>query len=403
MAVPGAASGEATMNGGNPQRPVRNRRATEKGKTTAADSDSDSLEAPSTPKKAKARGRPAKNSEYSPDLLHKLIEMMEDLKEEMRQQKEEMKQQKDESTRQIEELRAEIAAMRQEQVVNVRIPTETSPTYANVARIPPTSHPSNLPSNSTIVTASSNITDSLYCTIDTSRVDEKETEKINPGSVREVIEKKMRGTAETSTWRCAAVTKDMKNPARIRVACRNESELQKVKEAAERVLITGARVLRDQLYQIKVDNANRTEVLEKDGSIRADAVEKLGKENNVKIAKIAWISDKDNGKAYGSMIVYVTRSSEVVRLLQGQYFDLAGESAFTRPCKPRIGPVQCYNCQNMGHKAFACRNPQVCGKCAKEGHHHSSCQEAIPQCVPCGGPHESYSKNCRVTHPLHHD
>lgn len=396
MAVPGAASGEATTSGGNLQRPVRNRRATEKGKITAADSDSDSLEAPATPKKAKARGRPGKNIEHSTDLLYKLVEMMEELKEEM-------KQQKDESTRQIEELKAEIAAMRQEQVVNVQIPTETSPTYANVARTPPTSYPSNLPSSLTKATSPSNITDSLYCTIDTSRVGEKETEKINPGSVREVIEKEMRDTAETSTWKCAAVTKDMKNPTRIRVACRNESELQKVKEVAERALMSGARVLRDQLYQVKVDNANRTEVLEKDGSIRADAAEKLGKENNVKIAKIAWISDKNNGKEYGSMIVYVTRNSEAVRLLQGQYFDLAGESAFTRPCKPRTGPIQCYNCQNMGHKAFACRNPQVCGKCGKAGHHHSSCQEAIPRCVPCGGPHESYSKNCQVTHPRRHD
>lgn len=74
MAAPGAASGGATMSRGNPHRPVRNRRATEKGKTKAADSDSESLEAP------KARGRPAKNSEYRTDSLHKLMEMMEELR-----------------------------------------------------------------------------------------------------------------------------------------------------------------------------------------------------------------------------------------------------------------------------------------------------------------------------------
>lgn len=302
---------------------------------------------------------------------------------------------------QMEVLKSEMTTMLQAQGTGIQIPTGASPSYAEIARTPPNSHPSNLSSGTSRVTTPSTITDTLYCTIDTSRVGEEHTEKTHPRAIREAIEQEMRANEGMETWRCAAVTKDMRSSTRIRVACRNEEELNKVKEASEKTLVTGTRILRDQLYPVKVDNANRKAVLEIDGSLRADAAERLGKENEVKISKIAWISKKDNGKDYGSMIIYVTRGSEAARLLRGQYFNLEGESAFTRVCEPRTGPTQCYNCQAMGHKAFSCKKPQICGKCAKEGHHHSECLEEIPKCVPCGGPHESYSKNCRITHPIH--
>lgn len=39
---------------------------------------------------------------------------------------------------------------------------------------------------------------------------------------------------EGSGWRCVAVTRDPCNAARIRVTCRDESELARMKEAVER-------------------------------------------------------------------------------------------------------------------------------------------------------------------------
>ena len=70
----------------------------------------------------------------------------------------------------------------------------------------------------------------------------------------------------------------------------------------------------------------------------------LGKENEVNIAKIIWLSRRDKGKAYGSMVVYVTKGSDAARLLGDQYFHLAGESAYTSTFKPRYGPKQYYRC-----------------------------------------------------------
>ena len=273
------------------------------------------------------------------------------------------------------------------------------PSYAEVARTPPISHLSNLRSLSSMNTTPSTFTDTLYCTIDTSRVAEEHKHKTQVVGIRETIEKEMRTREGHENWRCAAVIKDGKNADRVKLICRDETEFQLVKEAAQKTAVLGVRVLGDQLYPVRVDNANRTAVLDTDGNILPGAAEVLGKENEVDIAKISWLSKKDTHKAYGSMLVYVTKMSHARRLLEGQYFDIAGESAYTRVFEPRIGPNQCYNCQELGHKAFSCKKPQTCAKCAKEGHHHSSCQTAVFKCIPCGGPHESFSRNCRVLYP----
>ena len=45
-------------------------------------------------------------------------------------------------------------------------------------------------------------------------------------------------------------------------------------------------MLRDQLYPVKVDNANRTAILDQEGKVLPRVADVLGKENDVYIAKI---------------------------------------------------------------------------------------------------------------------
>lgn len=52
----------------------------------------------------------------------------------------------------------------------------------------------------------------------------------------------------------------------------------------------------------------------------------MEKKNVVKIAKVVWISRKNSGTVYRSMVVYMAKDNEAARLLQGQYFHIAGES-----------------------------------------------------------------------------
>lgn len=58
------------------------------------------------------------------------------------------------------------------------------------------------------------------------------------------------------------------------------------------------------------------------------------------ITRMNWLSDKGNGKAYRSMVIYVTKESDARRLLEGKYFHLAGESARTSVVEPKTGVVQ---------------------------------------------------------------
>jgi hypothetical protein len=317
------------------------------------------------------------------ELIYKLEGELVDTKEELER-----------VSQQLQTLQASVSPVQSSQV-------QSSPraSYADAVRTPPLSQPTNIRSLSSMRTTPSSFTDTLHCTIDTSRVEDHNQVEAQVGSIRRAIETEVKAKEGREAWRCAAVIKDSRNEHRVKIVCRDEAELRRVKEAAEKVVVQGARILRDQLYPVKVDNVNRSAVLDSEGNVLVGAAEALGKENNVTIAKISWLSKRDSGKAYGSMVIYVTKGSDAKRLLNGMYFDLAGESAYTNVFERRVGPVQCYNCQELGHKAFSCKKPRACGKCAQPGHGHGQCRAVEPKCVLCNGPHESSSPNCRVRNP----
>ena len=298
-----------------------------------------------------------------------------------------LKETNERTTSEIGQLREQLEA------IATRVTESPQLSYADVARSAPSSKPSNIRTLSTANTTPSNVTDSIYCTIDTSRVEDGQEETVTAGAIRALCEKEIRAEQNQTTWRCRAVTKDSKRPNRIRIACRDEQELQTVKRTLETNLTRGARILRDELYPVKVDHVNRLAVLDDLGEIRSGAAEAFSEENDAGVAKIAWLSKKDAPKAYGSMVVYLTKSSDAHRLLSEGFFYAGGESGYTATFERRPLTNQCYNCQQVGHKAYQCSKPQVCGKCAKEGHHHSACD----------GPHESFSKHCRRLYPAHHD
>ena len=74
---------------------------------------------------------------------------------------------------------------------------------------------------------------------------EEERSKAQPGVVRKAIEEEIRTGDGHVNWRYAAVIRDARNTERIKIACRDEAELQRVKEAAQKTVTAGARVLRD--------------------------------------------------------------------------------------------------------------------------------------------------------------
>ena len=268
----------------------------------------------------------------------------------------------------------------------------TQPSYAAITSIPPTNSLDILPMSPPISRPPSPAsTDTIICTINTIGVREQDRGKATPGSLRDAIEKEL--STEGNKFRCVAVYMGG-NAGWVKIRARNEEELQRIKDAAQKIVPEGARVLRDQLYPIKVDNIKRIAILNNDGTLQAGIAEKLGAENNVNIAKVTWLSKKDNFKAYGSMAVFFSKSGDRDQYLRNQYFDAGGESGSTALFIRREVQGPCYKCQKHGHKAFQCKGEQTCAKCAGIGHHHSACRATIPKCANCQGPHEVFSRNC---------
>jgi hypothetical protein len=118
---------------------------------------------------------------------------------------------------------------------------------------------------------------------------------------------------------------------------------------------------------------NQTAILDDKSSFISGAVEMLKKENDIKIVKVVWLSNKNLAKVYESMILYLTSSSDVTWLLQGQYFYVGGKSAYINVFEQRARPGQCYKCQELGHMTFSCQKTQVCSKYAGKEHHYNNC------------------------------
>ena len=134
----------------------------------------------------------------------------------------------------LQVLKAELKAMMQTQLSNIVIPPSASPSYAAIACTPPKSQPSDLPFHSSRSLTPSTMTNTLFCTIDTTGVKEDDKNKAQPGTIREAIELEIRTGTDKGKWRCTAVTRDPRNAARIRVTCRDDPDCNSSKTLRKR-------------------------------------------------------------------------------------------------------------------------------------------------------------------------
>lgn len=80
----------------------------------------------------------------------------------------------------------QVTAILEKQLSSVQL-SSPNPSYADVARTPPGSHPSNLRTLSNQTTPST-LTDTLYCTVDVSNVEEADRAAANASNIRQEIE-----------------------------------------------------------------------------------------------------------------------------------------------------------------------------------------------------------------------
>ena len=147
--------------------------------------------------------------------------------------------------------------------------------------------------------------------------------------VRKKIEKEVQKD-ENKEFRYRAVTKNARTKQRIRILCRSEAELDIVKQAATATAVEGARILRDQLYPVKVNNVRTDAILRPNGEVKEEAMAALNDSNNTKVAKLSWLSSRHFRKVYGSMVLFFTKRLEAERFLRDGFFTVGGESAYVR-------------------------------------------------------------------------
>ena len=52
-----------------------------------------------------------------------------------------------------------------------------------------------------------------------------------------------------------------------------------------------------------------------DSSLKLNAASKIAKENRTELAKVVWLSTKNNRRAYSSLVAYLTKGLESTRFL----------------------------------------------------------------------------------------
>ena len=83
------------------------------------------------------------------------------------------------------------------------------------------------------------VCNTLFCTIDISRVQEIDRGQVSLLEIYKTIEKEVKASKAIGNFDYIGVVRDHYNEAQIRVAYRSEEELQLVKEAVNKILVLG--------------------------------------------------------------------------------------------------------------------------------------------------------------------
>lgn len=120
---------------------------------------------------------------------------------------------------------------------------------------------------------------------------------------------------QTTSFR--AIIRDSQNTKRYRLLFSTEDDRDLVRKKVNWAgYAQGLRVPQDQQFPIKIDNANRCSVLTSSGQLLDNIKDELEVKNRINIPHMQWISNTQNGKLYGSMVVWVTKRQDAERLMK---------------------------------------------------------------------------------------
>ena len=110
--------------------------------------------------------------------------------------------------------------------------------------------------------------------------------------------------------------------------------------------------------------------------------------NDISIHHIERLQTKKNNTLSPSPTIKIACDQDLPSVLN------IGFSVFK--VRPYIfAPIQCYNCQRLGHTANNCKAKKRCLKCGNS-HIYKECNAEKPKCANCGKEHMSNSKQCDI-------
>ncbi|GME24906.1 hypothetical protein GTA08_BOTSDO13986 [Neofusicoccum parvum] len=294
----------------------------------------------------------------------------------------------------------QIAALVESMRRNLSSQSQINATYANVLRGGPPTPANSSPSSTAAAPVRAN-----HATASTTRtmppaieldLTNANVDNISPGDIRARLQTALESQEATKEVKCCGITKNPSDAAKVRAFFRTEEdeELARSNLGWLETAFRGARIRGRQWHPVKVDNVNKLAVLNDDRTtVRADAGQIIGAENDVEVAQVRWLS-KPSGRLYGSAVVYLAKKSEADALLARRVIDVGGEAAYTNVFEHRPRPRRCFKCQSYDHLQFRYRGEERCAKCAGIGHREDGCSSTTVKCAAYGGPHRSDDRGC---------
>jgi hypothetical protein len=101
----------------------------------------------------------------------------------------------------------------------------------------------------------------------------------------------------------------------------------------------------DQWFLVKLAGVNRLAVFNssRDGAMKENVADERGKENNLSIRKVGWLS-RQSEKLCGSAVIFHVERTDADKILLRGAIGIARETAYTTPFERRPRLAGCFAC-----------------------------------------------------------